>query len=248
MQLLTERLWRDLQRAMQLNIERVDRPAVQAMVDHWLKAQLEEDAYRRDGGDGELFAGVVLREKPDGYPDEIVRRITYDEYSSADEDPFEALTADRLSSGEYVLRDVTDRDLFRRGQGKIYRCAADRHARELEDIAEEHVKALFALLGHEVDEFSGKFETATYMMMTAHKDLWEAIQERDSANWRPRLDRDPAGDLVGRLVALPKPVVVAPAPPPVQSVDCAFGKDDHRGGGSGAEGDLQARGFREEAD
>ncbi len=215
MQLLTDRLWRDLERLMLINIERVDRPAVQAMIDRWLKAQLDEDAYRREVGDDDLVAGVVLRERPDGYPDEVVRRITYEERAEADEDPFDTLTPELLPAGHYVLRDVSERELFRRAQGKIYRSAADRHAKEIEDIAEEHVKALFALLGHEVDEFSGKFETATYMMMTAHKELWEARQARDAANWRPRLDRDPAHELVKRLTEVPLPTPPVAASPPV---------------------------------
>lgn len=218
MHLLTDRLWRDLERLMLINIERVDRPAVQAMIDHWLKAQLDEDAYRREVGGDDLIAGVVFRARPDGYPDEVVRRITYEERAEADEDPFETLTPEQLPAGHYVLRDVSERELFRRAQGKIYRSAADRHVKEVEDIAEEHVKALFALLGHEVDEFSGKFETATYMMMTAHKELWEAVQARDTANWRPRLDRDPAHELVKRLTVLPAPPAVNAEASPV-SVD-----------------------------
>lgn len=205
---LTERLWRDLERVMKLNAERVDRAEVQALIDGWLKAQLDEDAYLREAPDDELFAGVILQTMPEGVADRIVKRIAYEEAAEALEDPFEGLEA-----GQYVIRNACDLDLRRAELGKIYRDATKRHADEFEDIAEQHVKALFALLGQPIDEFSGKFETATRMMMTAHRDLWGAIEARNATNWRPSLDQDPVSDLVGRLVALSKhPVVASPAP------------------------------------
>ena len=89
---------------MQINIERVDRAAVQALIDQWLKVELDEDAYRRDAPEGELFAGVVLRSEPAWKPDTVVRRISYEEVAEADDfvDPFGS-----LERGEYLRKDVS---------------------------------------------------------------------------------------------------------------------------------------------
>lgn len=211
---LTETLWRDLERLMQINIERVDRAVVQALIDQWLKAELDEDAYRREAPEDELFAGVVLRSEPAWKPDTVVRRISYDEVAEADDliDPFGS-----LGHGEYLRKDVSDFSLSRDAQAKLFADAAERHRQEEESVAEEHVKALFVRHGIPVDEFSGKFETATLMMMKAHRDLWEAVQRRDVAGWRPRLDDDPAQRLIDGLTSVVAPVSVPADPEPPRS-------------------------------
>ena len=202
--LLTERLWSDLERLMEwefekvdwTSVERVDGAEVKALIDGWLKAELDEDAYRREAPEGELFAGVVLRSEPAWKPDAVVRRITYDDLAEANglTDPFGS-----LDPGEYLRRDVSDLTLALEAQKKLFADAAERHKREEESVAEEHVKALFARYGIPVDEFSAKFEAATRLMLKAHRDLWGAVQKRDAVAWRPRLDDDPAQDLLAKL-------------------------------------------------
>lgn len=128
---LTETVWRDLERLMQINIERVDRAAVQALIDQWLKAELDEDAYRREAPEGELFAGVVLRSEPAWKPDTVVRRISYDDVAEADGlvDPFGS-----LERGEYLRKDVSDLALSRDAQAKLFAEAAERHRLEEESV------------------------------------------------------------------------------------------------------------------
>ena len=196
------------------SIERVDCAEVQALIDRWLKAELDEDAYRRDAPEGELFAGVVLRSEPAWKPDTILRRITYDDLSATDDvtDPFGSLEA-----GEYLRKDVSDLALAREAQEKLFADAAERHKREEESVAEEHVKALFARYALPVDVFSATFESATLLMLKAHRDLWDAVQKRDAAGWRPRLDDDPAQDLLSKLnlSGVVRPAPVEPEPKPV---------------------------------
>ncbi len=182
---------------MQSNIERVDRDEVQALINGWLKAQLDEDAYLREAPEGELFAGAILQTTPEGTADRVVKLVSYEEAAESLDDPFGGLQA-----GQCVVRDVSELTLKRAGLSKIYRDAAKRHTEEIEDVAEDHVKALFDALGIPVDEFSGKFETATLMMMRAHRDLWEAMEKREAAHWRPILDEDPAAALSDRLAAI----------------------------------------------
>ncbi|MEH0197273.1 hypothetical protein V7S57_18580 [Caulobacter sp. CCNWLY153] len=161
------------------NVERVDRAEVQSLIDAWLKAELEEDAYLREAPEDVIYAGVVLKREPAWKPDSILRRVTFEELAAADIDPFE-----EIGQNEYVVRDVSDRDLRFAGRKKVFSGAPQRVDDEDEEVAEEHVKALFTRLGIPIDEFSAKFETAGLMMMRAHDDLWRAMGERDAARYR----------------------------------------------------------------
>lgn len=214
---LTERLWRDLERLMFENVERVDRAKVQSLIDRWLKSELEADSYRREAPGGEIFAGIVLRKEPAWKADSVVRRVTFDELADAEHDPFS-----ELGENEYVLREVCDRDLERSAQRKMFKDSRIRVDREDETVAEEHVKALFTVLGIPIDEFSAKFETATLMMMRAHSDLWRAVEQRDENRWRPLLGDDPASALMARLTAYSPPQ--APSDTPSAPLASSLGK------------------------
>lgn len=194
---LTERLWRDVERAM-LTTASVDKGAIKALIDAWLRAEIEEDTYLRDAPDGEKHVAVMLRREPAHSPDSIVRYMDHgalEAFRSADRDEQRAI----LGPDGYLLEGVTDLELARAGQRKVLDGADARHAAEDESIAAELVRQVFSRRGVPVDEFSPAFELATRLMIRAQYDLLRIVGLRDDAKWRPLLDDDPAEALISKL-------------------------------------------------
>lgn len=65
LQNLTEALWRDLERTMDLR-------ECKALVDAWLSAEIREDAYLRSMYPGEKIVAAVIRREPPWKPDTLV--------------------------------------------------------------------------------------------------------------------------------------------------------------------------------
>ena len=60
---LTERLWQVLDRLMSSSLP--DPATVKALIDQWLRAELEEDAYIRAMPLSMIHAGVILKRRPE---------------------------------------------------------------------------------------------------------------------------------------------------------------------------------------
>lgn len=204
---LTERLWRDLDRLMSSSLP--DPATVKALIDQWLRAELEEDAYIRTMPLSMIHAGVILKHRPDGSEDLVVRYLD-DEEASAFETMEPKAQAQQLGGDQYYRSKVTDQELRQAAQRKVFAGADRRHRDENPVVAARHVEDVFRRAGLEVDPFSELFEQSTGIMLRAHRDALDAITARDGANWRPRLDADPAEALVAGLTP--------PPPPPVATV------------------------------
>ena len=195
---LTETLWRDLERAMQSASKPVDPGVIKGLIDQWLRAEIEEDAYLRDAPEGERHVGLIMRRQPAWTADTVVQKLDHEALEQ-----FQATAAKSqqalLGEGGYLLTEVSDLELAKSGQRKVFGDADHRHASEDETIAAKHVEGVFMRHGMRVDVFSPEFEVATRMMLRAHHDLLTVIRERDAVAWRRWLDDDPAADLLGRL-------------------------------------------------
>lgn len=205
---LTERLWRDLDRLMSSSLP--DPATVKALIDQWLRAELDEDAYIRAMPLSTIHAGVILKRRSEGMEDVVVRYLDDDEAEA-----FEAMDPDeqaqRLGGDQYYRSKVTDQELRQAAQRKVFAGADRRHREENPVVAARHVEDVFRRAGLDVDPFSELFEQSTGVMLRAHRDALEAITTRDTAHWRPRLDADPAEALVAGLSPPPPPVAAPPS-------------------------------------
>jgi integrase len=221
--LLTEALWRDLERAMSSKRDVPNPAQIRSLVDHWLRSELDEDAYLRTAPEGEWHDGVILRTEPGGVADVVVEYL--DDSALRD---FRALSAQdqnaRLGLNGYLVTHVSDLDLRRRAFRKPFEGAERRHKSADGALAEQQVAEVFRRAGYDPSPFSEAFELATRRMIRAHSDVLSAINQRDEVEWRPELDDDPVASLLGSLVPAPMayermdPVTPSELPASVTSV------------------------------
>lgn len=200
--LLTEALWRDLERVMSSKRKLPSPDELQSLIDQWLRAELSEDTYLRTAPEGEWHDGVILRRDPEGVQDEIVEVLGDTDLRELFALPDDERAA-RIGPKGYLVTDVCDLHLrqaaFRRGlEG-----AVDRHKKNDGSLAERHVADVFRRAGFDAGPFSEAFEVATRQMIRAHRDVVLAVQQRDAVRWRPDLDADPAAPLLASLAPPP---------------------------------------------
>jgi len=183
-----------------------DPATVKTLIDQWLRAELEEDAYIRAMPLSMIHAGVILKRRPEGSEDFVVRYLD-DEEAAAFEAMEPEAQAQQLGGDQYYRSKVTDQELRQAAQRKVFVGADRRHREENPVVAARHVEDVFRRAGLDVDPFSELFEQSTGIMLRAHRDALDAITARDSASWRPRLDADPAEALVAGLTPPPPPPV-----------------------------------------
>jgi integrase len=193
-QTLTETLWRDFERAMDLSECKV-------LIDRWLAAEIKEDAYLRGMPDGERYVAVVMRREPSWKPDTLVEVYDHEQLAR-----YRKLTPEQqraeIGPDHYVREDVFDRQLTVDGQRKVFAEGEARLSARDDEIAVQHVREMFAREKVEVSEFSDLFEAATKMMIRAQGDLARVIRERDASAWEEWVTDDPASDLLSRLPAM----------------------------------------------
>lgn len=200
--ILTEKLWRDLERLMSSS-RNVPCPAeIQQLIDQWLRAELQEDAYLRTAPEGEWHEGVIMRRDPAGYHDEVVEVLGDTELRE-----FFALSDDarasRLGADGYLITDVCDLHLRQAAFRRPLEGALERHQKNDSSLAEQQVAEVFRRAGYDPTPFSEAFEVATRRMIRAHRDVLLAVQHRDVVGWRPDLDDDPAAPLLASLTSSP---------------------------------------------
>jgi len=198
--LLTEALWRDLEREMSSSRNLPDPARIKFLIDRWLKAELEEDEYIRRMPNSMIHAGVVMKRRPEGFADTVVRY--FDDAESAE---FEALSdedqASQLGREGYYLSKIDDQALRKAAHRKMFEGADRRHRGEDGSVAEQHVADLFRREGLEIDPFSAVFEQTIGQMIRAHRDMHDAIKAREGSAWRPGLDDDPSAAMVDRVTS-----------------------------------------------
>lgn len=200
--ILTEKLWRDLERLMSSS-RNVPSPAeIQQLIDQWLRAELQEDAYLRTAPEGEWHEGVIMRRDPAGHRDEVVEVLGDTELRE-----FFALSDDarasRLGADGYLITDVCDLHLRQAAFRRPLEGAVERHQKNDSSLAEQQVAEVFRRAGYDPRPFSEAFEVATRRMIRAHRDVLLAVQHRDVVGWRPDLDDDPAAPLLASLTSSP---------------------------------------------
>ena len=198
MSVLTNQLWRDLERAMSNKPVAPTSTQVQSLIEQWLRAELNEDAYLRSAPDGEWHDGVILEKRPEGEDDAPIEFLDESGLRA-----FRALTPEgqkeRLGPKGYLLTGITDLDLRKAAFRKPLKDAELRHRNEDGSLAERHVADVFRRAGLKVSPFTETFEAATRKMMRAHRDVLRAVKQRDNAAWRPELDDDPVSPLISSL-------------------------------------------------
>ncbi|MDP2764573.1 MAG: hypothetical protein Q8O54_07030, partial [Brevundimonas sp.] len=95
---MTERLWQVLDRLMSSSLP--DPATVKALIDQWLRAELDEDAYIRAMPLSMIHAGVILKRRPEGMEDRVVRYLDEEE-AQAFEAMEVAARAKQLGSAQY---------------------------------------------------------------------------------------------------------------------------------------------------
>lgn len=200
--ILTEKLWRDLERHMSSS-RNVPSPAkIKQLIDQWLRAELQEDAYLRTAPEGEWHEGVIMRRDSAGYYDEVVEVL-----SDTDLRELFALSNDaqasRLGEDGYLITDVCDLHLRQAAFRRPLEGALERHKKNDSSLAEQQVAEVFRRAGYDPTPFSEAFEVATRRMIRAHRDVLLAVQHRDVVDWRPDLDDDPAATLLESLTSSP---------------------------------------------
>jgi len=202
---LTERLWRDLERAMTPS-------EAKGLIDAWLRARLDEDADLRDAPEGRTSAAVIFRRNEAWIADTVVERWDQDQLAErmAESDG----KADRLfGAGEYGHRNVSDREIAVLAFRKPHEGAEHRKALQDDQIARPLLLAILNEAGATPDEGAPWFAAALRMMMKAQADLATAILERDAARWRRWSDDDPAQPLLDTLCPPERQGVVAVTAP-----------------------------------
>lgn len=195
----------------------LSRAEIQALIDEWLRAELDEDASLRrrteQDREGEWFAGVILERSSDGTPDVVVERLTRNELSKLRKANRKTREA-RFGPPRYLVTDVNEVHLEKLRRAALYERSTKRHLAGDTSLAVQHVADLFMQKGIEVSDNSDAFDIATRLMMRAHCELLDATQRRDAVAWRPILDDDPAEEVVNRLApvsqAQPRPAQNSP--------------------------------------
>ena len=212
--LLTEELWGLLERLMSSSRPLPSTAQINALINQWLKAELDRDATlrRRTEADreGAWFAGVILERTPDGCPERVVETLDH-----AQLEAIERGERPPVHSPQYLLTDVNEVHLERGQRHKVFEDSVERFKRGDTSIAARHVSELFAQQGITVSPDSEEFDIAARLMARAHRDFVGATRKRDVAQWRPVLDNDPADEMVSRL-SNPEPAAVElgdPSPP-----------------------------------
>ncbi len=148
--LLTESLWHDLERAMSSSRSLPDPAQIKALIDRWLKAELDEDAYIRSMPHPMIHAGVILKRCGEGSADTVIRYLDDDEAAE-----FESLSAkeqsERIGRDGYYLSQVDDQTLRKAAHKQMFEGAERRHRSEDGSVAEKHVADLFRRENIEVD-------------------------------------------------------------------------------------------------
>ena len=193
---LTEALWRDLERVMDLS-------ECKTLIDAWLAAEIKEDAYLRGMFDGEEHVAVVMRREPSWKPDTLVEIYDHEQLARYRRLAPEKQQAE-IGPDHYVREGVLDRELAVDGYRKVFADGEARAVARNDEIAVQHVRELFAREKVEVSEFSDLFDAATKMMIRAQGDLAKAIRERDAVGWEEWVTDDPASELLGRLPSPPE--------------------------------------------
>jgi integrase len=194
---LTEALWHDLERVM-------DHRESKALIDEWLRSEIGEDTYLRERLDGEKYVGVVLRRERRSRPDTIV--TTFDHEQLANHRAMSVRDqAAALGPNGYLREEIFDRDLTVEGQRKMFGIGGPPRSLDDDEVAIDHVRALFARNDIVVDEFSREFEVATKLMQRAQADLASVINDRDAIGWREFLGDDPAAEMLEKLNRAPIP-------------------------------------------
>lgn len=219
--LLTEVLWRDFERLMSISSS-VPSPAhVRALIDRWLKAELDQDAGLRRrfevDREGDWYAGVVLEPDPEGPPHQVLERLNEEGLKALLEASDEEREA-RIGPPRTLLTNLTEAQLQRGLRHQVYEDSIDRHRKGDVSVAARHVRELFRAEALDLDETGDEFDTAVRLMTKAHRDLIQAINGRDVAMWRPNLDDDPAEDLLRRLSETSSALALHHLEPPTSSV------------------------------
>lgn len=196
--LLTDELWGVLERLMSCS-RPVPSPAqISALIDEWLKVELDRDATlrRRTEADreGAWFPGVILERTPAGYPERVVETLDH-----AQLEAIENGERPPVQSPQYLLMDVNEVHLERGQRHKVFEDSLKRFECGDTSIAARHASELFAQHGLTVGPDSDEFDIAARLMARAHRDFVEATGKRDVVRWRPNLDTDPAAELVSGL-------------------------------------------------
>ncbi|WP_426051472.1 site-specific integrase [Brevundimonas sp. SL161] len=169
-----------------------------ALIDDWLRAELDEDSYLRTAPEGEIHIGVILHRQPPGQSDSIVAYLDHSELTELNELEPEERTK-RLGPTGYVLTGVSELDLRRAARDKLFQGADERHRSGADEVATRDLDAALKRAGISLSPFSETYETATKRMVRAHQDVLTSIKRRDQAEWRPDLDDDPVADLLAKL-------------------------------------------------
>lgn len=229
---LTERLWRDLERAMTPS-------EAKRLVDAWLRARLDEDGDLRDAPEGQTSAAVVFRKMEPWRPDVVVER--WDDAQLAERMAASGGKAERLwGVGEYGVRGLNDREIAVRAFLKPHDDANLRNVYQDDAVARPLLKAILLEAGVEVDEGTPGFAAALRMMMKAQFDLSQAVMDRDGVSWRRWSDDDPAQPLVDRITppaaipqnASPLPAVAESSGTSLSEAEDAFLLEEVRSGQS----------------
>jgi integrase len=199
---LTEALWRDLERLMSSTSRVPSAAEIQAMIDQWLKAQLDEDALLRrrteQDREGAWYAGVIMEPSADGLANRVVETLDEEQLHAlleASRDEQET----RCGSPRRLVTDVNEVHLQRGLRHQVFEGSFERHRAGDTTVAKRHVLDLFEREGVSVSQDSDAFDDATRQMVRAHRELLEATHRRDAVTWRPGLDEDPAEEMVSKL-------------------------------------------------
>lgn len=200
--ILTAKLWRDFEHLMSSPRKLPSSAEIQPLIDRWLRAELQEDAYLRTAPEGEWHEGVIMRRDPAGFHDEVVEVLGDTELREffALSDAARML---RLGADGYLITDVCDLHLRQAAFRRPLEGAVERHRTNDSSMAERHVAEIFRRSGYDPEPFSEAFEVACRRMVRAHRDVLLAVQHRDIVGWRPDLDDDPAAPLLANLTSSP---------------------------------------------
>lgn len=200
--LLTDQLWRDLERGMSSSSAPLSDHQLEFLIASWLKAELDRDAVLRRTSEVDReapwHAGAILERTAEGDPDRLVEWLDKPQLEAlVDASPKECRK--RLGANRYLLVDVNEAHLERGLRHQVYEDSLKRHRNGDTSVAAIHVAELFQREGLDISPESDVFDDAVRLMTRAHRDLLDATRQRDAVLWRPRMDDDPAQDLTSKL-------------------------------------------------
>lgn len=215
--LLTDALWHDLERLMSSRVP--SRSEVKALIDQWLKAELDRDEALRRASEpdreGRWWAGAILRRGDDGRLN-VIERLDGDETQSILEAP-PAEQRERLGNHGQLVLGFNDIFHERGMRHELHGDAVAMHRRGDTSIARKLLDGLLDAAGLDVPEDSDTYDHAARMMLAAQAKLADAMERRQLAvanegdipqtGWRPGLDDDPAERLALSLHRPPAVVV-----------------------------------------